>query len=568
MADTRNRGHVGDKLNEDAMKVLNELFRQSSKELLLDAQVLSSLRKKISDEKIVDAAYDYYKRRLEQIREKAQKFKSALFRKYSAMGVDTRLMMEKGRKYMKKYDLSESEFTMFMKLLMTDKTQSMYNVYNIPATPMSKTLGYSSVVMGDKLNVSEGEMPDLKIILEKERECKQMHKQLILQTLLYEDCAIQAVSGRFDQNFHNNFKYVHPVIAALFLPKVQYLEERMLLSSISDIIKRKNDNLPIVTKYDYETYWDMITDPNQTACVVDNTKTVADLKNRVLLQCKLWESVMNLRTGKYYADDSAGFLSTVDSCMNNIFDAPDMVYTRDEGTILRRIMNAFSLRPTVINTNYLSGMPMAATSMSNVPVAYNQITTLPVVTLRIPSAPVAGAAAISIVDAINQPQWFIEGKTLVPRTIKVVHSRDVLFFYVNRRFKSINYARPNQPFIFGAFPPSLSGIETLNDLEVAVPDDVTVEGDSFGLRSVVCVESSDVGTFKNCIIGTTAIIVSPADPVKGKAVSYLMYDPRTASDLPTIGHAPVDPIARGQPGYLDFDDLVRKQGTVYMYVKQ
>jgi hypothetical protein len=580
MADTRNRGNVSEsRLNEDASKALREIFSDAShkKEIPFDAEVLSSLRKKLGDDKVVDAAYDYYKKRLEQIKEKATKFKNALFRKYAGMSenIDTRALVEKARKYTKKYDLTDSEFTMFMKLLMTDKTQASWNIYNIPSTPMSRTLGYSSVVMGDKLNVSDSEMGDLKIILEKDKEYDQLHKQLILQTLVYKDMQIQSLIGKYNPQYNNAYKHVHPVLAALFLPKNAYLEQRMLLSSIAGIVKTKNDGRPITTVYDYETYWDIITDPNQTACVVDNTKTVADLKNRVLLQVKLWEAVMNLRNGRYYADNSDDFMTCIEHCSNSIFDAPDMVYTQDEGTVLRRLMNAFSLRPTCINTSYMSGMPMGG-NFGMVPTRYSHTTTLPLVTLRIPPKQSGVNVTIKITDAINQPQWFLEGKTLVPRTIQIAFSRDVLFYYVNRRSKSVNYGFQNKPYIFNAFPMTHSGLDKLNDSTVIADSDIGIEGESYKLRSVVCSMITHIGEAEsavNVITGCASILIPNDDSAQGK--TYL-YFPRGADSYYEFldgqgkqhyrSMTPVT-ILTEPTGPLSFEQMSAKQGSIYIYHK-
>lgn len=567
MADTRSRGNVSDvKLNDSAMKAVDKLFLDAAKgDLPLDAQVLAKLHKELGEEKFVNVAYDYYKKRMEQIREKALKFKNALFRKYSSLNLDTRMMIEKAKKYVKKYDLNESEFKMFVKFLITDKAHSMYNMFNIPATPMSKTLGYASVAAGDKLNISESDFPDLKVILDEYNTTKDMHKKLILQTLLYQDMGLPALYGKFEPRFDNAYKHVHPVLAALFLPKIKCLEERMLLSSIADIIVAKKENRPITTQYDYETYWDLITDPNQTACVVDNTKTVADLKSRVILQSQIWQDVMNLRVGKYFADHPEQFVSKIDVCNNNLFDAPDLAYTRDEGTVVRRLFSAFSLRPTTIQTSHFTGMPAGVSGLSYTPLAYNQVTTIPMVTFRLPSPQFGGAMPVlRLGDAITQPQWFVEGKTLVPKIIEIIDSSGIVVFHVDRRFKSINRVNKVRPFVFEGFPPTLSNVETLNDTPIEVSDTETVGDKLFALRSAICVEIHDIGALKNLITGTFAVVFGQ------DRVPYI-YDPNNAGQMvnaPTTPTGPADvttPIANLSEE--DTQQFIRKQATVYFFVK-
>lgn len=585
MTDTRNRGGVSDtKINEDASRALRDIFNRASKDrdMPFDSQIISELKKKLGDEKVVDAAYEYYKKRLEQIKEKAQKFKSALFRKYSTMidTIDTRVLIEKAKKFSKKYDFNDSEFNMFMKLLMSDKTQSAWNAYNIPATPMSKTLGYSTIAMGDRLQVDESETGDLKIILEKDKEYEVLHKQLILQSFIFRDMQPHSLIGKFLHGINNVYKNIHPVVAALFLIKNPILEERMLLSSLAGIVKTKYDGRPIITKYDYETYWDLITDPNQTACVVDTSKTVADLKNRVLLQTKLWEVVMNLRNAKYYADESNEFIARLESCNNNFFDAPDLIHTHDEGALLKRLLNVFSLRPTYINTAYMAGMPLGSNAGS-LAASYSHTTTLPVVTLRIPSRQSdADAVSMKVTDAINQPQWFLEGKNLVPRTIKIVFSRDVLFFYVNRRNKSVDRTYVNRPYIFAAFPASQSGLDKLNDTEVVADAVISIEGEAFDLRSIVCSMTTTINEKDkplNVITGCAALLIPTS---KGKVewggASHYLYYPSNAdtyrrvkdgSDDKYIDMSPVMTLPRsGTAGC--FEDLSTRSGTIYVYCKR
>ncbi len=109
-----------------------------------------------------------------------------------------------------------------------------------------------------------------------------------------------------------------------------------------------------MTKPDFELYWDLITDPNESVCAIDSA--IKDLRNRYVLQTKIWESVLNLRQGRYYQDNLQEFLMAVDNCKGNIIDCPDQTYVKDEGSILRRILAAFAIRPTIVRTTRLYGL--------------------------------------------------------------------------------------------------------------------------------------------------------------------------------------------------------------------
>jgi hypothetical protein len=491
-------------------------------------------------------------------------------------------MIEKAKKYTKKYELSDGEFQMFMNLLSSDMTQPYHSMFNVPASAMSRTLGYSTdAIMGDKLQIPEGEHDKLEAILRLDKQFKQLYNRLVLQTLMYTDCHPEALLGEFDKKRHNQFNYVHPVIAALFLPKIKLLDEHMLLASISNIVKLKSEGKPLLTQPEFELYWDLITDPNQTVCVNDNSKTLTDLLQRVQLQNALWESVMKLRTGKYYDDNMIGFFDAVEKCQNSLFDAPDLTFSHDEGTILRRLLNAFSLRPTVVSISSFNVPQNALTTMSLSPSTYTQVTTTPMLNLRLPSNTLVSGSVVSAMNltaAMSQPQWYIEGKVLVPKTQSVVHSRDVLFFYVDRKFKTFNYMNINRPYVFTGLPKTLSGIDSVNDMPVKFNPTETVGDDQFELRSVVCVDLQALPDGKRVITGCVTCVRILANPAEGRQTDgFIQYDPQgagfTHQDVTGnyVNYGPITGIAEVLPpasNVKSFYPLAEKYGSLFVYVKR
>jgi hypothetical protein len=398
---------------------------------------------------------------------------------------------------------------------------------------------------------------------------------------MYSDCNPEALIGEFDKKRHNQFNYVHPVIAALFLPKIKLLDEHLLLASISNIVKCKSVGKPLLTQPDFELYWDLITDPNQTVCVSDNSKTLTDLLQRVQLQNALWESVMKLRTGKYYDENTPVFFDVLEKCQTSMFDAPDLTYSHDEGTILRRILNVFSLRPTVVNISSFNVPQTSLTTMSLSPSTYTQTTTTPMLNLRLPSnasSPGAIVSSMNLTAAMNQPQWYIEGKVLVPKTQSVVHSRDVLFFYVDRRFKSFNYMNFNRPYVFTGLPQTLSGVDSVNDMPVKFERTEIVGNDYFDLRSVVCVELSALPSGGRVVTGSVTCVRIPANVNEGRMTDrFIQYDPQGAGFMHTdvsgnyVTYGPITGIEEIVPptsNVRSFFPLVERYGTLFVYVKR
>ena len=51
---------------------------------------------------------------------------------------------------------------------------------------------------------------------------------------------------------------VHPVVAALFIPKINLLERHMLHANIAYIVKQRYLKQPIMTSNDYELFYDLV----------------------------------------------------------------------------------------------------------------------------------------------------------------------------------------------------------------------------------------------------------------------------------------------------------------------
>ena len=118
------------------------------------------------------------------------------------------------------------------------------------------------------------------------------------------------------------------------------------MANLAGLVKNRYNKEKIQSLPDYELFYNLITDPNDIVC--SNRSPVMDLLNRCNLQNQLWNSVLNLRNGQYYNNSLNEFVSSVDLCKQNKNDNPDLVYGRHDGTVLKRLISAFSFRPTVV----------------------------------------------------------------------------------------------------------------------------------------------------------------------------------------------------------------------------
>uniref|UniRef100_A0A6C0ACM3 Uncharacterized protein n=1 Tax=viral metagenome TaxID=1070528 RepID=A0A6C0ACM3_9ZZZZ len=537
-----------------------------------DYNVLSQLRGKYNNnDDLVEAIFDGYKERLEYIQKKAKKFRQLIYDRYSRYNLTISQLLKKAKKYQKRYELSDDEFEIFKNHVMSDKSYNQSSV-TLPNTAMAKTLGYGPTLSsGEKLHVRENEFDILQDILKVHSETKPLHSNVILQTLTYRDCAPEALNGVYDKDKQNVYSYVHPIVAALFLPQIRYLEEHMLIASLSEIVKIKHEGKPILTKPNYELYYDLITDPNDTVC--DMSSPLNDLRNRIVLQCRLWDAVMNLRQGKYYNDRLVEFLVAVENCRNNVYDVPDLTYVKDEGAILRRLLSAFSLRPTAVSTvplyNIISNNPHLN------PMAVTQVTTIPMITLRLPLKIYHQNITVNLDKALQQAHWFVENKMLVPKSQSIIHSREVLFFHVGKRYNVVNVARHTAPYNFERLPMTVSGLESINNIPVGFRHDLQVKDDTFYLRSCVFINTTKVED-KEIITGCNAGVVCYEN---GMPTGAKLYNPQ---DAHLVGNAPIcnmplhkDQLSLPAPpsnqngGALDtsFDYKAETYGTIFVYVK-
>lgn len=547
--------------------------------------LLAELRRKHKDEKIVDAIYDNYTSKLDNIRKRARKFKERIVAKYGPMQLSADDLLKKGKKYANKYKLTSDEYQMFVNYIISDKA-SVSAMNHVPNTPFAKMLGYSHVTASsEKLSVKDTELDTVNEIIRLYHETKSLHSQVVLQTMQYQDCAVEALAGviekgGFAAGKQNLYSFIHPVIVALFVPKVKLLDEHMLMSNMGAIVKAKHEGKQIVTKPDFELYWDLITDP--TAHVCNNDSPIKDLHRRFLLQTKVWDNVLNLRQGKYYGDRLADFMVAIENCQSEYFDAPDLTYVKDEGTVLRRLLSAFAIRPTMVSTsrlyNVVSGSNYGSSQNPLSAAGITQLTTIPMVNLRLPYKLGGATQPISLDQSLVQPQWFIEHKTIVPKSQSILHSRDVIFFYINRRFQTINLSRTNMPYNFSTLPMTISGWERLNDTPVTFNSNMQVYNDNYTLRSVVTL---DVASSSNMIVGCSACIVAclnvPGTTLNGTQTAHILYDPLGSTSLAGIGAGgAVDrykPFTRipEYPAAADdcdsFTERAQKTGTIFMYVK-
>jgi hypothetical protein len=543
-----------------------------------DGKISSSdilrLRHKYDDDKLYEEIIKAYNKKYVTIHKRASKFAKLIMRKYSNQQYPYHILLEKAKIFKQKYSMSDEEFDLFEKIyeqsLTSDKSPDILPV----TTNMMNVLGSINVdFQGFSHKLNDSDYKFLQEILKLNASSKPLHAQVLLQSLQYVDCDFEALTGQYKRELGNRpGDSIHPVIAAMFLPKIDVLDYHFLHSNISGIVKSRYNNEPLNVRSDYSLFYSLISDPNDIVC--NNKSSILDLLNRSNIQTQLWNCVLNLRNGLYYNTIFREFITSIDMCKLNKQDNPDLIYGRYDGTILKRLLSAFSFRPTTVAT-----MPVYNIITTN-PYQQNirpMVTRLSIINLRLPPT-VNDSNPISLNDALEQHQFYWENGMMIPKQTSIIHSNGVLFFYVDRRANVINFT-DMQPFNISRLPIAVAGFERLNDREVDFDMNIHIRGDNYRLRSVVLAEvNENINQHQNAskvVIGSSAAIVIPINLERGiTEVEYLLYDAIGVIDTiinPAGQFTTRNPISQlhGTPGLgppnTSFIEMARKRGIIFMY---
>jgi hypothetical protein len=556
--------------NASSDKIRQEVERLAKKGYISSADIAELNDKYRGDETIIDEILRLYAKRHKKVKKHAREIAEIIHRKYGSGNRPLHEILDRMMKYKAQYKWSDSEYDEFRKelqhLLTGNRAMEVDYNQNIATnrSRINKALGQTQIIREQGLNIKESENGTVSEILSMYKKTQSLHKSVFMHSLMYEDCSLVAMTGKYNRERHTASNHIHPLIACMFLPKFEIFEIHMLYSNFGSIINSRYEKTPIVNEPDSLLFYDITSDPNDVVCDVNSPMT--DIRNRYRVQINLWETVLKLRNGNYYdASAISEFITTLNACRNNLYDNADLAYGQDEGAMLRRLLSVFSLRPTIIYTkpiysvasfaaspfgmNFGIGSPYGnsglATGMSNnfttglglfpfnAQPVYT-ITSIPMITLQIPPFTV-GAEPKDLRTATSQTIWINENKTIVPKEQSIIYSKEVLIFYVNRRIQRIQIKTYTNPLPFSQLPLTMSSFEKLNGYPINVPATITLgnSDEIYQLRSVVAVTQTEItqgDKTTNIITGSTGLIMSHRNFARSVyEPKYYLYDPFGAS---------------------------------------
>lgn len=550
----RNEKKHSSSINEE----VHHLLRKKGK---ISQNDFTRLKDKYDDDELVDNIQNIYSEKYTTIIKKAKKFARLIREKYANTQTPFHILLQKAIKYKIAYNLSDDEFAEFQRIYEQELIGNNTNDIIRQQTNIMKVLGGITMnINGFKKKLNDDDYKYLQEIMKLYSKNKNLHSQVILQSMQYTDCAYESLHGKYDRNLNNIGDHVHPVIVALFIPKIDIVDEFFLWSNIAGIVKARFNNERLQSKADYELFHALTTDPNDIVC--DNSSPILDLLNRAQLQAQLWNSVLNLRNGQYYNSSFRDFISSVDICKLNKQDTPDLLYGRFDGVIIKRLLSAFSFRPSIVTTTPLiSTVSMNPYLLNNKPL----VSTIPMINMRL--SPIADTQ-ILLKEAINQTQFFLENGNVVPRHTSIIWSRGILIFYVDRRSNTITYNDQLIKMNLNILPSSIGvmgGFERINDTKVIINDSLQIRGEPFRLRSVVIAEINE----KNLMISSSTLLVdyrNDESPLN-RTTCYYCYDPYAPNNREaeyiqnTINQIHKEDSEHG----LSFTSMAQTQGIVYIF---
>ena len=564
--------------NINMSEEVDKLFRKNKKGLTQKEFI--DLRNEYGDKKFVDRLQEAYIHEDNRVTKKAKKVVRIIKEKYGDRQLPYHYLLEKVSQFQKKYKFSDAVFARFHEILENELIGSKSPEVLIPATKMMKILGYLDLGYSNNNNTSLSDQDARSIQeiikLNSNPLFRDKQRQAIMQSYTYN--ILNVINGKYlpqlgDSNTSN---LVHPVIAALFVHKIPILDTHFLFSNLANIVDCRYNNKPLEYITDIKLFNALIRDPNDILC--NSYSPYTDLLSRIKIQHCLWENVINFREGKFYRLPAFNMILQELELCNLLTNGEKVVmYGNSDGTILRRLLNAFSFRPTLIYH-----MPKEMETK----VLYNSnpfqqlirpiVSNTSLIHMRPPIQYVDPRPHnITLKDGIKQTQIVIENGKMILKETHVTHSNGVLIFYVDRRINRLiqpklvgtSFSNIHLNFTHGIPYSVLSSYETLNPVEVEYDLNMEINNRIYKLKSVVIAETIPLQNNKEVIINSSTLFLIDDDTTIKQ--TWVKYDPigLNNSNKSYNLNNPIGAVneTRDINDSSSSDYLIKQKGIIYLY---
>ena len=225
-SDVKNRNRPSNSSSVD--DEVQKLFRKNNGKISTEDFI--KLRQRFNDEDLVDKIQKAYVEKHLTITKKAKKFAELIREKYSNQQYPFHILLEKARLFKVKHGLSEDEFAEFQRIYEQELVGLKSPDVVVPATNMMKVLSSINIDFhGFASKLNDNDYKHLQEILKLFASSRPLHAQVLLQSMQYHDCDFEALTGEYKPELgHRPGDSIHPVIAAMFMPKIDILENHFL----------------------------------------------------------------------------------------------------------------------------------------------------------------------------------------------------------------------------------------------------------------------------------------------------------------------------------------------------
>lgn len=534
---------------------------------------LADLRKKLNDDEVIDAIQTSFYEIQRDTQKRAAKFARFVDEKFRQKNVPLHIVLKEAEKLRRKNNLSDMEYNEFKyqyQKIATGRHGERHEDM-IPSTTMSLLFG--DVYSTDGLSVKDSDYQALQDILQIYSRTRTTYSQAVIQSMQYRDFAPEVREAEYDSTRHEIRCAAHPVIAAMFGPKIASFDQHFLYSNISHIVKCKHAREPILYDADRHLLQAMILDANDIVCT--DKSVLGDLRMRANMQNCLWNAVTSLRSGKFFDCVNNDFFNAVDECKIYKNDSPDLPYTGDEIIVMRRLLAAMSYNPALVTTMPVFGVNGQANPL-NFPVVNNTTVFRSHFIVRIPDVNTKFDAEINLEDSVSVVQTYMENGVPVPKKQTIIRNfGGIMIFFVPRRVIAADdrLSRLIDPSPkFTQIPAHILINERINDFKINFNAVINVGENTYGFRSGIFLETprgvhveNDRHQRHKIIIGNGAIIRDIS--VGGKfdfGASYYLYSPRFLPSVrTTVGESSsIKKVWQTEP---EAEDIMAIKGTIFIY---
>jgi len=543
---------------------INNLFK---KKAVLNRKELEYLKSKYSNEtELVDKIQKAFLERYNKINKKAKKFAFLIKTKYDTSLYPYHVLLDKARKFKDKYNLTNEEYAEFIRIFekeMAGKTTEMI----LPDNQIKKIFGSINIDFSPDSTKFKFNPEDFKIlqdIFKLRGSSEMLHTQVILQSVQYQDLDNILISENLNRSSNQNpSHHIHPVLVAMFAPRINLFEQVFLHSNLARIIEQRRKEEPFSTHADLVLFDRLTKDPSYIEC--DHSSILLDLYNRCKVQQHLWHNVLHLRNGYYFDASFTEIIPLLDLCKLNKYDTPDSIYGRFDNIIIRRLFSIFVLRPTIVTTLPLLGIDgMNPYAHKMIP----QISRISMINLRIPTKLLNDDDEYNLEDLLVNQHLVYENNVLVKRQTNIVASDDVLVFSIDRRANLIKYST-SRGINLPQLPLAISGLERLNKTPVLFNLNLSLRDDNYNLRSVILAEETELQTKEVVVTGSSTVLIIPKDEANNTfSPELFIYNPHKLNRVvPGSTNITINPISslNFPEGEADIMDKCQKNGLIFIY---